>query len=362
VNSSTRGARSRAELLRASVCPLGFGRPPTAAREQRRTECDVELDLALGALVRVRQLREQLDRPPVVATPSRGALRRLALSPAAWVIQHGARNVAAAVEMHRELRGPRTCAFAECRFEPVADSRVPGRAGRSRQAFVERGAIQGVAKSVPAGERAVGPHLGTGRIEELAALRKLCAVAARVDEIRIARRGCGKRVDQRGLADPCFADEEHDLPLARACPLETALELGKLGLARDDPGLHGRSGPSRMQQRHEQPVAAPVKRFDVTRAPRIVLKGRADFLYARRERGVADYPAGPHLREQLLLTDELAGPLAEQLEHRRGFRGQLDRDLATRELARVGIEPIGTERELMRARHALLPREIPRFS
>ena len=76
--------------------------------------------------------------------------------------------------------------------------------------------------------------------------------------------------------------------------------------------------------RHHEAVAAPVPGLDVMRVPGVVAERASQLLNTRRERVVADRHAAPDAIEQVLLGDELLGPLGQLLQHGGSPRRELD--------------------------------------
>jgi hypothetical protein len=68
-------------------------------------------------------------------------------------------------------------------------------------------------------------------------------------------------------------------------------------------------------QWRDEAIAIAVARFDVTRLPRIVPKGLAQLLDARRERIIAHDDVAPHGGEEILLAHRMTCALHEQTQH-----------------------------------------------
>jgi len=120
-------------------------------------------------------------------------------------------------------------------------------------------------------------------------------------------------VDQRRFADPRFTGDEDDLSLAAQCVVEAFLQSGKLGSAAYQSGFGSRvsglwfSGTRNQRQRtrdpdvSDEPIPAPVHRFDVARRLRVIAQRRTQLLDATLEHGIADGHLTPDAIEELIL-------------------------------------------------------------
>src|SRR5262249_32541939 len=125
-------------------------------------------------------------------------------------------------------------------------------------------------------------------------------------------------------------------------------------------GLCHRGGPN------HQPVATPVTRLDVARAPGVVAERAAQLLNARGERIVGDRDAVPHLVEQARLGHYLRGalgprrPPGRRLQRGGGARRELPLAAVARQLSASPVQAKRAERQLPLAGHASAPFRISR--
>jgi hypothetical protein len=137
-------------------------------------------------------------------------------------------------------------------------------------------------------------------------------LAAR-DPEAIGGEAAQERLDDRGLADPRLAGDEHDLAGATHRPLQPRTETTELVLAPDQGrvGRYRRLVSWRDSSSSNEAVPAAVNRPDELWGLGRVAERFADLAHTHGESGIADRHLGPDRFEELLLGDQAARPLGQ---------------------------------------------------
>ena len=145
------------QLTHARVGRLDLGSAPSARLHHDAAKADAEAHLALVALVARRQLFEQCQRPPIVALGHvMGAAASIGLRRMLEVVD-SARQIAAELEVRRQLRRPLRRAVAIGRFESRPDQAMHLDAASRRRACAQHLSIERMKELVGGRQRPVRP-------------------------------------------------------------------------------------------------------------------------------------------------------------------------------------------------------------
>src|SRR5215469_4218620 len=181
-----------AQLLSTPVYPLGRRGAKALARQQVRPERDIERDLTLRPLPRIRQPREQVQSTSIMLdgyTRSPACARIVA---GGMVVQNCACHITSSLEVRGKLGGALTCALTEAALESIGDRDMQPRTTRGRQTFVQGCAVERMTKCKAAGGRPVRPGFAARGAHERPPSRELGAAGLHRLDV-LAQRGGDRR-------------------------------------------------------------------------------------------------------------------------------------------------------------------------
>src|ERR1700756_769091 len=182
-----------AELLGTFVGLLGRRCAETLARQQERPERDVERDLLLRPLARVRKPREQLQSAAIVLNRQTRSAACRGIVTRGMVVENCACYIPSPLEVRGELCSTLACAFAEAALESIGDRDMQPCATRGRQTLVQGCAVERMTKRKTADAGPVRPGFAAHGAHQCPPSRELRA--AGIEGLGgLAQRGRDRRI------------------------------------------------------------------------------------------------------------------------------------------------------------------------